>query len=268
MDKRIKNIVGQKFGRLTVIKYLYSKKHKPYWLCQCDCGNEYVACSGALRDGNTRSCGCLAKESFREMIKNNIKHGMSESKIYYIYKGMKQRCYNPTGTNYKNYGGRGIKVCDEWLGEHGFENFYKWAIDNGYKDLPHKQCTIDRIDVNGNYEPNNCKWSNAVEQANNTRRNVNINFNGKTQTLTRWCRELDLSIGMVLSRIHRGVKIEIALTTPKTDRHKYYEYNGEKYTIQQLSKMFNIPEMTLYSRLNAGKLYKDNVFTAKGKRKV
>ena len=72
MDKRIKNIVGQKFGRLTVIKYLYSKKHKPYWLCQCDCGNEYVACSGALRDGNTRSCGCLAKESFREMIKNNI----------------------------------------------------------------------------------------------------------------------------------------------------------------------------------------------------
>lgn len=156
----MKDLSGLKFGKLTVLKFI--NKDKNYhckWLCQCDCGNQKEILDTHLITGKIKSCGCLNKEKI-------TKHGQSHSKLYYIYYAMKQRCYKKNAKNYKNYGGRGIKICNEWL--NNFISFYNWAIKNGYKeDAKRGQFTIDRINVNGNYEPNNCRWINIIEQQKN-----------------------------------------------------------------------------------------------------
>lgn len=132
-----------------------------------------------------------------------------KTRIYSIYKGMKDRCRYKTNDNYMRYGGRGIRVCEEWLSD--FMSFYDWAINNGYKD----GLTLDRIDSNGNYEPSNCRWLTYKEQANNTKRNNYITFNNETHTLTEWAEKLGLKRSTLTTRIHRqGWSIEKALTTP------------------------------------------------------
>ena len=247
------NIIGDKYGKLTILEFVEKRKRRFYYLCRCDCGNTTIVSSNALRTGNTRSCGCLSKAVFEKMIKDNIKHGMTNTRIYYNYKTMKTRCYNKNSTSYKNYGGRGIKMCDEWLGENGFINFYNWAIKTGYKEVEHKQCTIDRIDNNGDYCPENCRWVNAITQANNTRRNVHYTINGESKTLVEWCRQYNKPDGMVWYRLKKGMDIETALTKPKEDKRRFYEYDGKQYTIQQLSKLLKVNEHTLYTRLNKKK---------------
>ncbi len=153
------NLVGQKFNKLTVIERDYSQNKRPYWLCKCDCGNIVSVRGDLLRSGNTKACGCLYK-----------KHGQAthtnRSRLYNIYHGMKKRCYNKKCNDYKYYGGRGIKICDEWLLPNGFIRFYNWAVNNGYSDSP----TIDRVDVNGNYEPSNCRWVDMKTQLKNRRK--------------------------------------------------------------------------------------------------
>lgn len=167
---KVIDLTGQKYGRLSVIKRVEnSKHHASQWLCMCDCGKEVIRSSNSLRTGHSISCGCARKESTRKWLERyNTKHGMARSRLYVVWSGMKGRTTNPNNTRYADYGGRGIKVCKEWL---DFATFQKWAIENGYDEhAKYGDCTLDRINVDGNYEPTNCRWVNLVVQARNKRR--------------------------------------------------------------------------------------------------
>jgi hypothetical protein len=145
------------------------------------------------------------------------KHGLHGTRIYSIHKNMKARCYNPKRNSYKNYGARGVRVCDEWLGEDGVVNFYNWAMSSGYKE----ELTLDRKDVNGNYEPSNCRWLTKKEQSNNRRDNRVITFNGVTKTATEWSQSLGGERRLVGMRLDvLGWSIEKAVTTPSSNPQK------------------------------------------------
>ena len=159
---KINNLTGKRFGKLIVIKQCGSNKNgRALWLCQCDCGNKKIILGSSLITNLTQSCGCYNKEILKNV---NSTHRMSYTKLYKVWQGMKTRCYNEKFLYYKNYGGRGIKICNEWL--NNFEIFYIWAINNGYKE----NLTIDRINNDGNYEPSNCRWITRAEQNRNQRK--------------------------------------------------------------------------------------------------
>lgn len=183
--------IGKKFNKLTVIEECdFRKDHKKVYKCLCDCGNITYVIGCHLRSGNTKSCGCLNFGS--------PKHRKSKTRLYSIYSHMKQRCYNSNDKNYKIYGGRGIRICDAWLND--FMNFHNWAYEHGYNDT----LTIDRIDVNGNYEPSNCRWVNQKQQCNNKRNNILLTCNGKTQNIKQWSDELGIKYQKILMRHRRG----------------------------------------------------------------
>ena len=191
------NLVGMKFGKLTVIGFCYmgSKGHS-YWLCQCECGNYKVVRGSHLKSGNVKTCGCIAPRKT---------HGMSKTRIYNIWSKMLQRCYLKSNHAYSRYGGRGIIVCKEW---HKFEPFYDWSIKHGYSG----SLSIDRINNDGNYEPSNCRWATPKQQANNTRKNRLITFDGRTKTMIQWAREKGIKQSTLSMRINKyGWSVEKAL---------------------------------------------------------
>lgn len=182
------DLTDKKFGNLIVIKRLnYSKLGHTYlWECKCDCGNTTIVRGTNLKSGHTISCGCK---------KGKIIHNKWRTRLYRIYANMKQRCNNPKNIWYKNYGARGITICDEWLND--FMNFYNWAQANGYKE----NLTLDRINVNGNYEPNNCRWADRVVQQNNMRTNRHITYNNETHTVAEWARILNVPSKFLFDRL-------------------------------------------------------------------
>lgn len=207
------DLTGQRYGRLVVVDYYKSKKDakgKPirYWKCRCDCGNIVNTCTNNLRRGNTKSCGCLRRDKTRQI---NYKHGQKETRLYQIWGSMKKRCYNAKHNSFNNYGGKGISVCDEWLGEHGFENFHKWAIENNYSD----ELTLDRINTQGNYTPDNCRWATWTEQENNRSNNRYFYYDGKNLSAKEWSKLTGISLGTLLNRLYSlGWSVERALTEP------------------------------------------------------
>lgn len=169
------NIIGKKFGKLTVLeecKEHYNNGVIKY-KCKCDCGNIFYTRSGALRDGRTKSCGCL-------------RSGKSNTTLYRIWSAMKRRCYNKRTKDYPNYGGRGIVVCQEWLED--FMNFYNWAMDNCYRN----DLTIDRIDNNKGYSPDNCRWVDRKTQVRNRRNTIYLTYDEETKPIAQWAKELNI----------------------------------------------------------------------------
>lgn len=206
----VKDLTNKKFGKLSVIKFNnVNKSRHSVWLCKCDCGNVLLVEGPRLTSGNTKSCGCIKKEQNKTRA---IKHGYYNTRLYKIWFDMKRRCYNKNRKAYKYYGEKGIKVCDEWLND--FFSFYNWAIKNGYSD----NLTIERIDYNKNYCPENCKWITQAEQTQNTTHNHLITFNNKTMSITQWSKEIGVACKTIRSRLKKGWKIENVLSPKK--------YNG------------------------------------------
>lgn len=201
------DLTGQRFGRLVAIERVGTAKDgQAQWLCQCDCGNTTVVRAGDLRRGNTQSCGCLQKE-YMESDWNKT-HGLAHTRIYKIWSDMKARCSNPKDTHFREYGARGITVCQEW--QDDFMTFYNWSMTNGYTN----ELTLDRIDNNKGYSPNNCKYATRREQANNRRSNHFLTFNNETHSLSDWSRIMGIKYNALRNRIRRNWSIERALTTP------------------------------------------------------
>ena len=210
--KKIADYTGKKYGYLTVLEFVKRENKKTYWKCKCDCGKEIIIPITYLTSGSTKSCGCYRKK----VCKNNAKitHNMSKSRLYRIWIEIKRRCYNKNRNSYKYYGYRGIKVCDEW--KNDFINFYNWAINNGYKE----NLTIDRINVNGNYEPSNCKWSTVKEQNNNMRTNHYLYYNNKKYTMSQFAEAYNIPYYIIKNRIRSCWDIDRILNTPIRKRIK------------------------------------------------
>lgn len=192
--------IGEKYNHLTCISEVIKKDkyYNKYYLFKCDCGNEKIICGKSVINGKTTSCGCYLKQLMSIIGKKSRKHGYGGKRLFHIYETMKQRCNKPKAINYYMYGGRGIKVCKEW--ENNPSSFIKWALENGYAD----NLTIDRIDSNGNYEPQNCRWVTHKEQANNRRINVFIDDNGNKITITNYMQKYKISKGRAYGMLKRG----------------------------------------------------------------
>ena len=204
MRKKI-NLIGKRFGRLLVLEFSHKNKFGNFhWKVKCDCGKENITCGNSLTRGKTKSCGCLQSEIASKLSKYHYKHGMSGSSIHNTWLSMKQRCLDKKCPAYKNYGGRGIKVCNRWL--HSFENFY---ADMG--DRP-EGLTLERIDNGKGYYKDNCKWADWITQQNNRRNNHLLTYKGVTLTLIQWAKKLDLSYPMLRVRIYRKWSIERVLS--------------------------------------------------------
>lgn len=194
MGRKPQELISQRFGRLIVV----SLNRKSYWNCLCDCGNSAIVRGNSLTMEVIKSCGCLRTESNKSRAKHNE---WGKTKEYTTWSGIKDRCFNTNYKKYKDYGGRGITVCDRWI--DSYDNFLK---DMGR--APSQKHTIERENVNGNYEPSNCRWATMKEQQNNRRNNRMIEFNGLTMTLSQWCSKLNINYKRTQSRLNLGWSIE------------------------------------------------------------
>lgn len=201
-------LTGNKFGRLTVIYKAENakgiKRERTAWLCHCSCGNEKIISTDSLRAGFTVSCGCFGVKARTVLYKMNTTHGKKNTDEYEIWCSMKSRCFNPKDNGYKNYGGRGIVVCDEWANDF-------MAFLNHIGERPTKKHSIDRIDNNKSYEPGNVRWATKREQSRNQRSNRNFTHKGKIQCLSAWCEEYFIPYNVMMKRLGKGVSFEGAI---------------------------------------------------------
>ncbi len=199
-----KDLTGITFGRLKVQKYVYSKNGRRYWLCSCSCGCTTILPTNHLtrKAEPVRSCGCLGKEVRRKASK---KHGQRHTRLYEIWLNMRSRCLIKNSTSYYNYGGRGIKICEEW---NNFNNFWEWSKESGYTD----SLMIDRIDVNGDYCPKNCRWVDRKVQNNNKRSNDFLSYKGIVKTRQEWAEMYNIDVDhlkYLLKRFNRDIEFII-----------------------------------------------------------
>ena len=255
--------IGDHFGRLTVIGFAghsrtKSGKSKLLVKCKCSCGNVIITPSNNLITGDTKSCGCYSKDIARESHLGksyNYKHGgtMYNSRLYKVFSAMHQRCENPNCDHYDRYGGRGIYICKEWSGENGFFNFREWAMNNGYNpDAPKGECTINRIDNDGPYSPDNCEWVNMKTQINNTSINRYITYNGETHTVSDWANILGIKFSTLENRLCNGWPIEKALSTKAEKNITFINYNGNNYSVAEWCYIFGLAQTTVSSRIERG----------------
>lgn len=222
----LNNLIGKKFGRLIVLERSNDKGRRVKWLCSCDCGGTKEVVSDQLMSGKTKSCGCLKKEAIASV---NFSHGMAKSREYKSWSHAKARCNNPNDAKYPLYGARGISMCSEW--ESSFERF---LTDMGCAPVT---ATLDRIDVNGNYEPSNCRWATVKQQANNTRANIVVSAFGFTGTLKQTAEHFGVDYKMIHARITRGMCIESAIKMP-IKKANQVTFNGFTGSLKEVSEHF------------------------------
>ena len=241
------DLTGQRFGRWIVLSEAPRKSGHRAWHCQCDCGTTRDVVQHVLRSGESQSCGCYNREMTSQ---SHYKHGHAVppncTHTYRIWQGMLGRCSNPNYPKWRNYGGKGITVCDRW---RTFENF---LADMG--ECPSDNHSIDRICSNGNYEPANTRWSDRYQQANNKTNNVVLEFQGRRLTMAEWAKELDISYNAIQFRLQRGWNIEDTLTVSvrKVPDEKILTCNGESHNVKEWCKKFGMPYSTLQNRLKRG----------------
>lgn len=190
------SLIGNRYGRWLVIDDGGKNKNRlRLWKCKCDCGNIRLVAGVHLLKGYSKSCGCYKRDL---TIARNTSHNQSRTRLYRIWAGMKDRCYNPNATKYHRYGARGIVICDDWL--NSFESFHDWAISSGYTD----GLTIDRINNNGDYCPKNCRWATNEEQCNNRGHHILLEINGETKTVAQWAKVSGVNYATIYARHFRG----------------------------------------------------------------
>ena len=204
MGKKLIIKKGTVFGRLAIVKEVKKQRNERRFLCKCSCGNQKEISLVQLTTSKTKSCGCYRKEFNSKKYKT---HCASKTRLYGRWCLMRGRCSNPKNNRYHYYGGRGISVCDEWS---KFETFKEWALKTGYD----RNLTLERNDVNGNYEPENCRWATQADQTRNARSNINLTFNGRTECLSQMAQRHGICAGTLRSRLRRGASLEIALKAP------------------------------------------------------
>lgn len=207
--KYYKDLTGMRFGRLRAL-YRNGTDKKGYviWHCKCDCGNECDVVGRYLTSGGTTSCGCYRRELKQNQLST---HGGTDTRLYRVFLTMLGRCHNPNAHEYENYGGRGITVCEGW---HSFEHFRTWAIANGYDETAkHGECTLDRIDPNKGYSPENCRWVSMKVQQRNRRNNVLLTYEGETHCVAEWAEKVGLQAPTLRHRLKAGWPIKSALQT-------------------------------------------------------
>lgn len=238
------DFTGQRFGRLTVIRkadHGYS-----WWVCKCACGREkeIIAC----RLFTVQSCGCLEKENLEKIGQHNKTHGMADSRLYSVWCGIKDRCFNQNIEHYDRYGGRGITMCDDW--RNSFEAFRDWAFSAGYDPaLSGKEQSIDRIDVNGNYEPSNCRWVSQKQQMRNIGRTVYMEYNGKTVPVVEFCEMYGITYShFVRRRLAKGESPDEIIKSWNLKHNR----PDNMLTIQEAAKYYNICEQSIYDWIYKG----------------
>lgn len=243
---RFIDLTGQIFGRLKVLYYLEERNSnkKIIWVCECDCGVSIEVVGGSLRKGETKSCGCLKIEKAK-------KHGLTKTKLYRKWADMLQRCNNKNSNNYKYYGGKGIKVCDDW---HNFDNFNEWAISNAYEE----GLTIDRINPKGNYEPSNCRWATREQQDNNKTNSIFVEINGEVLTLMQVSKKYNVGYPMLQHRYRVGDRGEKLIEQKKRGikRHGEKQYRQfQKINVNIASEIKWLVRNTKLNQSDIGKIF-------------
>lgn len=231
----MKDLTGKKFTRLSVL-YLV-EGHKNLWHCRCECGKEVNVCGSQLENGHDKSCGCLNNENRKKIFQYTIKHGKTNTRLYSIWSDMKNRCTSPCNEHYSRYGGRGIKICSEW--QHDFQSFYDWAMSHGYEE----NLSIDRINVNGNYCPDNCRWIEQKYQARNLEKTVYIITDDGKIPVVEFCERHNIKDRTyVYRKLKKGQTAEEILFDYKMLKNTPDEY----MSLEEAAKYYNVCTVSIH----------------------